>query len=551
MEHTPDEITQKLAARWCWEVACRDDCRRARRLYRTHLVDGVYRRDEGALLDAFVHFRHALGGMTLLEAAPGGALPRAMVPCVPSVWRSGRKTLVGMQRITARPRVLVRDEALRPLVGCHAPQVRHGLGQRGATKRQGERVPGPMCPETWATNLVPGNGRDREVVFNGARRAVATAGVLRAKVTGRGDGTALETTAPYTGCGQGTRQGRSAEPRGKGPALEVRGSGGTGLLRSAAVTKRPLAVTVGQIQAHAALWARALGTPARRPLAGDARLAKVVVAKGVVEGTTLWWLDQQGLRCGVPAHKAMAVPADARAPATAGADLTGGRRVDTGRPGQGQQAWSARRETEVVGMTGLTTDDQEGPPAPARHATRRDGHANPLHAVVGRTGPGTDDGPGGNPVCLTKAPGAQPVPPGDDEADRRRIDHCGLKEAKQPWELGPPPQQHARAGRGHVVCTLLRFAVATASRLPGEREACGGEPVGWQRGRRQRVEQHRDQVLVLAPGHYGLLHLAASSRLLGVKRNDVPPDSGRRQQVLAKDKLPTRAYLLCWNFSER
>lgn len=38
MGQTPDEITQRLAERLCWEVARRDDARVARRLYRKHLV---------------------------------------------------------------------------------------------------------------------------------------------------------------------------------------------------------------------------------------------------------------------------------------------------------------------------------------------------------------------------------------------------------------------------------------------------------------------------------------------------------------------------------
>ena len=34
---TPDEITQQLAERLCWEVARRDDAQVARRLYRKQL----------------------------------------------------------------------------------------------------------------------------------------------------------------------------------------------------------------------------------------------------------------------------------------------------------------------------------------------------------------------------------------------------------------------------------------------------------------------------------------------------------------------------------
>lgn len=92
--------------------------------------------------------------------------------------------------------------------------------------------------------------------------------------------------------------------------------------------------------------------------------------------------------------------------------------------------------------------------------------------------------------------------------------------------------------RVHVLFTLLLFALATAYRLPCEREALGGEAVGWQRWRRQLLEQTRDHVIVLAQGYYGIFHLAEYSLLLGVKLKDVPPEVGSRQQVLAKFKLP-------------
>ena len=45
-----------------------------------------------------------------------------------------------------------------------------------------------------------------------------------------------------------------------------------------------------------------------------------------------------------------------------------------------------------------------------------------------------------------------------------------------------------------VVFTLLRFALATADRLPCEHEATSGESVGWQRWQRPLPEQTREQV---------------------------------------------------------
>ena len=65
MGQTRDEIAQNLAERLCWQVARRDDSWVARRLYRKQVVDGVYRLDEGALLDDFFCFLHQLGVVDL------------------------------------------------------------------------------------------------------------------------------------------------------------------------------------------------------------------------------------------------------------------------------------------------------------------------------------------------------------------------------------------------------------------------------------------------------------------------------------------------------
>jgi hypothetical protein len=62
--------------------------------------------------------------------------------------------------------------------------------------------------------------------------------------------------------------------------------------------------------------------------------------------------------------------------------------------------------------------------------------------------------------------------------------------------------------------------------------------VGWQRWRRQLLEQTRDQVIVFAQGYYGIFHLAEFVLLMGVKLKDVPPGIGTRHDLLAKHGLP-------------
>jgi hypothetical protein len=102
------------------------------------------------------------------------------------------------------------------------------------------------------------------------------------------------------------------------------------------------------------------------------------------------------------------------------------------------------------------------------------------------------------------------------------------------------PQKTARAVRVHVLFTLLMFALATAYRLQCEQEESRGEPVGWQRWRRQLQEQSRDLVIVFAEGCYGIFHMAEYSLLLGVTIKDRPPGIGTRQQLLTKYRLTTQ-----------
>jgi hypothetical protein len=85
MGQTREHLTPNVAERLCWQVARRDDTSVARRLYRKPLVDGVYRLDEGALLDDFFHFLPVSGVMSLLEQVYGAAIQREMVPVVPYV----------------------------------------------------------------------------------------------------------------------------------------------------------------------------------------------------------------------------------------------------------------------------------------------------------------------------------------------------------------------------------------------------------------------------------------------------------------------------------
>jgi hypothetical protein len=64
------------------QAARREDARVARRLYRRQGVDGVYRLDEGALLDDFCYFLPQLGVVDWLSDVRSTTVQRAMGPVV-------------------------------------------------------------------------------------------------------------------------------------------------------------------------------------------------------------------------------------------------------------------------------------------------------------------------------------------------------------------------------------------------------------------------------------------------------------------------------------
>jgi hypothetical protein len=355
MAQTREEIDQNLAERLCGQAARRADARVARRLVPE--AGGRWGLPVGcrALLDDFFYVLQELGVGDWLGEVQGTAVQREMVPFVQYFLLYSLKTLCGIESMHALPALLFSDEALMRLVGFNAHQVRHGVCQRGAAHRQGPRTTGPICPEALADNLVKLNVRDLEALFNRVIRALAQAGALAATVTGIVDATALETTAPYEGCGQVTRQRTMTEKRGHVHAIEVTVYGWQLIVLIEARTKIPLAAKVVPIQEHATLSLRALVMQARTNVAGHARLHKVVFDTGCLDGVDLWWLAPRDLLFGVPAKDHMAVTIDVQAQAAAGDRVSVGRRVHTVRHGQGKRAWTERLATEVVGITGLTS----------------------------------------------------------------------------------------------------------------------------------------------------------------------------------------------------
>lgn len=420
-----EDVTTKLVERLDGRFARRDESRIARRLWKKQTVEAVYSLEEGAILDEFVHFLDEAGGLSRWQAWQGEGSQREMLDFFQDVMLYGRKTLCGIEAMKALPDLLCSDEAAMRLAGFNAVQIREGVCRRGHTKRQGDKPPGPLCPDTLADNIVKLSLTAMAAFLNGIVQDLAAAGVCAQQVTGLLDGTDLETTARYEGCGQATRTRQVTDKQGKVRQIAVTVYGWKLLVRIEARTKIPLAARGVKSQDHEAPFPRELVTQARTNLANHARLQRVLFDRGFLDGAERWWLEQQGLGCVVPAKANMAVTADAPALAAAGAGVVA-RRPHTVAHGQGKHRWTARLATEVVGITGLTTYDPYGPEGQARHRHRKDFPGHPLHAVVVRLWNNRDYGPGGQTVFLTNEGVDKPWQPFDAYDDRSLIENCGL-----------------------------------------------------------------------------------------------------------------------------
>ena len=420
--------------------------------------------DAGAIVDECVHFLDEVGGLPRWQAVQGDGLTRELGAFCQSVMLYGRQTVCGMEARHALPALLCSDEAAMRLAGGNAVPRRDGLCQRRHAKRQGAQAPGPLCPDTWADNIVTLSLEAMAACRHGVGQDLAQAKVFARQVTGIVEGTDLETTARSAGCGQATRQRQRTDTRGQGREIAVTVYGWNLRVMIEVRTTRPLAATVGQSQAHAASVTRALVRQAQATLARHARLRRVVCARGCLDGADRWWLAPQDRGLVVPATEHRRVTAAAQALAAAGPGVVA-RRVPTVPHGQGTHRGTARLDTAVVGLTAVTTSAQYGPEEHAQHQYHQDFAGDPLHAVVGRTWHKRDEGPGGTGVLLTNEVVAKPWNIFDTDDDRRRMEHCGIKERQHAWHLQPPPKKRARAVQGHVCFPLALCALATAYRV--------------------------------------------------------------------------------------
>jgi Transposase DDE domain len=552
-EQTPDEVKEILVERLTWQVAGRDDAEVARAVHAGDELAGVHPLGEVGLLDEFFHFLTVSKVLPLLGDLELPLVKRAIVPVVQFLLLYLLKTLLGIESMNGLPALLFSNVAAMTLIGFNAQQVANGFTQRGDTLRTQRPKQGPVSPQCLAQNLSKFTAEQMADLFNGVIRLLVGVLGLSGDLTVAVDGSKVPTTAKFAGRGCLTTIHKVKE-RKTGRIVEVAKHlfGWKVLVLIEVRTRLPLAMRVGKIQEDEGQWLVPLMTQAQANRGAHARIRKVVIDRGYLDGEDLWQLDQQGIIFVIVAKDKMAIREDAHALAR---DAEAVERVRVIRHGRGKTAWTEKLTTGLVGITGLTTYDDFADPAEAVHRHRTNYTPQPLNAVVVRMWDNRED-PHGGTVYLTNGPVADPFVVFDEYAWRSVIENGIFKEGKHPWHLTHFPQKTEAAVIVHCFFTVLVMALCTAFRLwqvqgapepeqsPTARAQTqtvslaitllGGE--GTERWRRRLRAENRDKVIVFVGDHYGIFHVSAFAILTGVriKPDGIPPDLGSRTDILAR-----------------
>lgn len=525
---------QAIFERLHWGYAERDDAFVAAKIVDQNEVDEVHNLNEGGLLDGFVAFLKDCGFMECLAGLEIADRRRTIIPIVSLLLTYIAKTLCNIASVYQLPALLFSDDSAMKILGFNARLLEDGLTQRSQEKRsEGKTAPKPFCPQVLANLLGCMNVLESERLFNRAITCLAQKGVFPKEVTTVIDGTDVETTAKCKGAGMRTK---TKAVNGRPVTYQAFGFKAVALFELS--TQLPIAVKVGKIHRHDSKFTYSLLQQAQKNLAGASRITKVLADRGFIDGRMMWRLDQQDILFVCPAKKNMHVYKDARSLAGQGlGDVQVRKRKVV--HGHGKNRTVEILETEVIGISNLTSWDQYQDPSLTSTRNRRGYTPAPINAVVVRKWDNEDYGPEGNVVYLTNASVKTPLAVFDSYDCRSLIENTLFREGKQAWSLESIPKKTQRAATAHIYITFITLAMTTAYRSWNDLEEdqddilspIPDESHGVRRWRRELSKRNQDRVIVFCDGYYGIFHVAEFTVLTGFRIRKIPPELGTIQEI--------------------
>ncbi|MFS8580403.1 MAG: transposase [Novibacillus thermophilus] len=512
-------------------AATKDDEYVAQVISTTKTMDSVHNLEDEAILDDFMGYLSETGVLHSFSTFQASQYQRVMIPFYYFLITYLAKTLLGIKAMKSLPALLFSDQGVMRTLGFSAMVLEEGYCNRGAGKRHNDTPPAsPFTPQTLAEFMNKATPQEIEQLFNTNIANLAASGAFYQQVTGIIDGTDIETTPNYEGAGKVTRKKKIHNKKGV-REIECVVYGWKAIVLFDQHTEIPLALKVVPIHEHESKYTRVLIEQAQRNLGKHSRITQVLMDRGFLDGTTLYWLDQQKITFVIPARSNMDVAQDARDLAQASMGVTDTRQ-EKQTSGRGKSKTEHILETQVTGVKELTSYvDYRDPAQPAKQYSKTSGGGWPINAVVIQRYRNEEIPTDKCPVFLTNAPVDRPFVPYDAYDGRSLIENLLFREGKQGWNLEHAPTKTANGMVSHVYFTFLTIALTTAYRTwcaEQTEEDEEGEPSnqpseGIRNWRRRLMQENQDQIIVFCGPYYGIFHLMTFVQLLGGRVKDQSP----------------------------
>lgn len=464
-------------------------------------VDHIQGLNEAGLLDPFFDFLEMAGIFDCIKKVSVLSYKRVMIPITLLILTYMTKILIGIPSMNALPDVLFSNVAIMRLLGFNAYILENGLCRRGEKKRKDGCPPKPFSPQMLANFVERLMPEEVEAFFNNVIKALARFGVFPKEITAILDGSDLQTTEKYKGCGRASRI-KTID----GKEVKVTVFGFKIMAVMDLYTKIPLAVKVVKINEREPDYTLLLLRQAIENVKGYAKITHLVFDRGFLDGQDLYTIDSMGIIFITPARDKMAVYRDAR-------DLA--YNSNTGN-------YRERKDLAATGIEGLTTFDTYCPAEKLGHKNRKDFMPKPINAVVVHRWGDVRYSVENGPVFLTNGSVSNPLQVLDRYDDRSIIENLLFRETKQGWHLCHPPKKSEAAMVSHVVLTMVTYALVMAYRGFEEDDIKSSKrhrsfTNGTRRWRRRKQRDYRDHVIIFIGEYYGIFHVEELAILSGIK----------------------------------
>ena len=499
--------------------ALRNDARVLEALEKGEPVDSMHGMHETGLLDPFFDFLEESGIYSCIGKVSNLSYHRVMLPITLLLLTYMTKILVGVSSMNALPEVLFTKEPLMKILGFNAMVLENGLCKRGEHNRKKE-PPKPFTPQMLANFVERFNYEEVESLFNSVIRALARFGAFPENIKAILDGSDLETTKNFKGCGMAKRQ---KEEKGKIVEKIVYG------FKIVAVmdchTQVPLAIKVLKINEHEANHTIDLLKQAMFNVKDYAKISWITFDRGFIDGITLHKIDQLGINFIVPAKKNMEIYREAK-------DLAGEGKSQT------------TKKVKAAALEGLTSLDSYCPEEYFKEKNKKDFIPKPINAVVVNEWENKTYGPDHGPVFLTNASVGKPVNIVNLYSNRSIIENLLFRETKQGWHLTSAPKKTEEAMVAHVMLTMTTYALTMIYRdwveegVVQDNSRYRSFDKGTRRWRREQEKNMDEYVIIFVGNSYAILHYAELAVITGgIRMKNYPEGMGSREEIYRRRGL--------------